>query len=326
MTIEFKPQKIDVTIGGGSIDVSTGTPVIRELPASYEGASEVTPSEETQTLATDGLMLNSNIIVNPIPSQYIIPQGALAISENGEIDVSQYAQANVAVPSTLGLYTIRPDTELIKTYSHDSLVVTDDKVTLPAYNSSKAVTIKASGNLSGTVDLDYENYYYFAIERFLTIPVYNTNTIAASRNDYAIGSVMYELVDIPSNTFKAKNGTLYGSRSVGVATYSLYRMLYWSSASAVGVYTATTYGISQVTAAPTISSGKWTFKSPTLQFRGSSTYLTSAVYGTITDIRQQFVINVYRVPKNHLNIDGWGIYQQAMHIIDCASSANQNLT
>lgn len=40
------------------------------LPPSYEGEYEVTPSEETQTLATDSLYMRGNITINPIPSNY----------------------------------------------------------------------------------------------------------------------------------------------------------------------------------------------------------------------------------------------------------------
>lgn len=40
------------------------------LPPSYEGAYEVTPSEETQTLATDSLYMRGDIVINPIPSNY----------------------------------------------------------------------------------------------------------------------------------------------------------------------------------------------------------------------------------------------------------------
>lgn len=40
------------------------------LPPSYEGPYEVTPSEETQTLATDSLYMRGNITINPIPSNY----------------------------------------------------------------------------------------------------------------------------------------------------------------------------------------------------------------------------------------------------------------
>lgn len=259
---------------------------------STRGEISVTPSTETQTLNVKNRYMTGNVIVNPIPLQNIL---------------------------------LRPDAEKIKTYSNDSLVVTDEGVELPAYNSSKAVAIKASANLSGTVTLDFDNYNYFVIGRFLTTPVYNTNTPAVSRNEYSIGTVAYELLDIPANTFSAANGTKYASRAVGVAAYTGYRLLYWSSASAVGVYTSTTYGIHQVTAAPSISSGKLTVKSPTLQFRGSSSYLTSAVYGTITDIRRQFVIDVYRSPKGTLNIDGWGLNQQALSILNDVNNNNGKL-
>lgn len=39
-------------------------------PPSYIGATNITPSIQTQTLQTAGLMLPSNIVINPIPSNY----------------------------------------------------------------------------------------------------------------------------------------------------------------------------------------------------------------------------------------------------------------
>ena len=36
----------------------------------YHGEYEVTPTEETQTLLTEGKTLSYNVIVNPIPSNY----------------------------------------------------------------------------------------------------------------------------------------------------------------------------------------------------------------------------------------------------------------
>lgn len=40
------------------------------LPPSYEGAYEVTPSDEVQTLETDHLYMMDNITINPIPNNY----------------------------------------------------------------------------------------------------------------------------------------------------------------------------------------------------------------------------------------------------------------
>ena len=40
------------------------------LPPAYTGDYEVTPSGETQTLATDSFYMTGNITINPIPSNY----------------------------------------------------------------------------------------------------------------------------------------------------------------------------------------------------------------------------------------------------------------
>lgn len=39
-------------------------------PEDYTGAYEVTPTEETQTLPTEGLMMNRDVTVKPIPNNY----------------------------------------------------------------------------------------------------------------------------------------------------------------------------------------------------------------------------------------------------------------
>lgn len=36
----------------------------------YAGTYEVTPSDETQTLQTNGLRMLSNVTINPVPSNY----------------------------------------------------------------------------------------------------------------------------------------------------------------------------------------------------------------------------------------------------------------
>ena len=57
------------TTGAYSADlhVAQGVPI---YPTAYSGVTEVTPSAETQTLPTSGFMLQADIVINPIPSNY----------------------------------------------------------------------------------------------------------------------------------------------------------------------------------------------------------------------------------------------------------------
>lgn len=50
----------------GDVDVVTG---ISDRPA-YTGPTEVTPTQETQVLYTESKTVLSNIVINPIPSNY----------------------------------------------------------------------------------------------------------------------------------------------------------------------------------------------------------------------------------------------------------------
>ena len=69
---------------------------------------ETTPTKETQVVVADfpfdGL---SKLTVNPIPEEYIIPNGELEIIQNGIYDVNNYSSAKVNVPEkVLGTKTI----------------------------------------------------------------------------------------------------------------------------------------------------------------------------------------------------------------------------
>lgn len=227
----------------------------------------------------------------------------------------------------LKMGVLRNDAELVQTWSKDSLFVTDDGGTIPAYTTT-ATTLVASGDLTPTYTVSFATYNYYVLVRALTIPIYNTSTKSAGRPDYSILYGAYELVEFPASTFKSLDGSKsYASRTFSTtATGSGNRMPYWTSATAISVYSSTTYGINQVIAAPGVSSSTFTVRNPSLQIRGSTTYLTSAVWATLTDIRVQYIIEMYRVPKGHLNLNGWGLYQQGQHVIDCATSANHKLT
>ena len=83
-------------LGQASAGGGGGTPTLQTKTATpTTSAQEIEPDS-----GYDGL---SKVTVAAIPSQYIVPTGTKAISENGTgIDVTQYAAVDVAVPSSGG--------------------------------------------------------------------------------------------------------------------------------------------------------------------------------------------------------------------------------
>lgn len=72
MNVNVKPVSVSVKVGSAAVTASTGTPVVKEYverPA-YDGAYEITPTSEMQTLETKHKRMTDNIIINPIPSNY----------------------------------------------------------------------------------------------------------------------------------------------------------------------------------------------------------------------------------------------------------------
>ena len=72
MAIRLKVQDntVHLKVGEGdtvSLHASEGITI---YPDPYTGEYTITPSAETQTLSTEGLMMTSNVTVNPIPSNY----------------------------------------------------------------------------------------------------------------------------------------------------------------------------------------------------------------------------------------------------------------
>ena len=90
--------------------VGFGSPIIREGGGEpYSGAYEVTPSTETQTLATTNKKLSQDVTINPIPQGWY---------------------------NTLKRGIIRPDAEKVETWSYDKLWVAEEGETLPAYSTT----------------------------------------------------------------------------------------------------------------------------------------------------------------------------------------------
>lgn len=225
-------------------------------------------------------------------------------------------------------YVIRPDAELVKTWSYDTKL-SDESINVPTWSTS-AVTVRATEAMSGTYTVDTTNYDYYVMERFLTIPTYNIATLGKGRIDYHMGSCGFELVTFPVDTiYSLDKSKAYTTQTRAFyATGAYYRSVYWSSATAITAYSTSAYSTSQIVQAPSISSGgAITCNTPTWSMRGSTSYFTQTYWEAITNIRYQFIAEVYRAPKGNLNLNGWGIYNQAGHIFDNAvNNTNHTLT
>lgn len=221
---------------------------------------------------------------------------------------------------------MRPDAEKIATYTYDKWAVEDEGLTLPAYSTS-AQTIMASANLEPTLSLSFNDYDYYVVQRHFCYPTYSITTKAKGRVEYYFASYCYEASAIPGGTYIAfVNGTTkISGNSVMNAATTAARLFYWSSGSAVALYSSTSTGLYMTPVSPTISSSVMTIKSPTFGTKGSGTYFSSTFANAMTDVRFQYVIEVYRAPKGHLNVDGFSVLQNEQIIADCVNSATHKL-
>lgn len=68
--LHVQENNVKLKVGQGlsfRLKASEGVPV---YPETYTGTTEITPSQEVQTIPTEGYYMASSIRVNPIPSNY----------------------------------------------------------------------------------------------------------------------------------------------------------------------------------------------------------------------------------------------------------------
>lgn len=260
----------------------------------YKGSTLTTAENLTRTLKTAGKYLEGDLIIT---------------------DITQGGDPKDRI--------IRPDAELIQTFTGDEKIVEDLGLTLPAYKTS-AQTIHTGTALTPTITVDTNNYCYYVIMHGLAVPIYSTETKQKGRCEYGICTYMHELAHVPASAIKTIDGSkAYASQQrVVQAGGSAGRELYWSSASAIAVANNVTYGAYCTGQAPTISGTTLTVKAPIYGIRGNTSYMTSGAWGYMTDIHMQYEIQVWRAPSDTL--DGWQLATNLNHIIK-RMSANGGL-
>lgn len=148
MTVELQPLIVKANVIADTqivkANVSTEIRPVIDVPE-YEGKYTVTPTEETQTLGTNGKRMTDDVIVEPIPSSYVQPSGELDISENGNYDVIEYESVSVDVEGSSDMFPWATDPDPTDNAVYLWINLVDDM--------DKTVTLRTARN--GTVTISW---------------------------------------------------------------------------------------------------------------------------------------------------------------------------
>ena len=268
---------------------------------SYKGNTIATVDNNTKTLLTQGKYLEDNITVTDVSG------GGGAIRVGGGI---------------------RSDAELVQTWTYDKYAVKDEKATIPAYATTASVLVSAAD--IATYVVDHTQYSYMVTQRIMSTPIYSsTYTGGAGKEEYVFSAINYEMVYEPGGTYSSLDGTKsYATANPAFAGHGQFcRFVYWNNATSVAIYTSAAYGVGHTYSTPTIvSNGTLTIKSPPFQIRGHATYMKQAVYDEIEDIRNQYVIELWRIKKGSSVPNGWDIYSSVDKMLNDIKNNGGTLT
>lgn len=101
MTVAADSAALSMKVAADSaaLSMKVAAAISYETGAEFEGPYEYVPTEAAQTIPIDGKTATQDIVVDPIPPEYLIPAGTKEITANGpDIDVAAFAKVDVAVP------------------------------------------------------------------------------------------------------------------------------------------------------------------------------------------------------------------------------------
>lgn len=277
---------------------------------------EVVFNPQKLSVSTGGVQINLGVDVQP-----------LSVTENGEYSETgkAYSPVTVAVPQTVKQIAIRPDAELWKSWTYDKRIVADEGIAIPPYQAT-TVTLKSTEQLD-EITADAANYKYFLTFRTLVIPEYNTDVIGRGRYEWSSMVGAYDFVFTPmAELHPLVDGTYtIATNSAAVQGSVSYRSLYFTSATGISIYATTSYGIWTTAVSPTYVGGKIKLNSPNFQMRAQANIFDQLYYEALTDIRFQYVYELWRAPIGSLQYNGWSNQQLVDKSLDCLYSQNHKL-
>lgn len=157
-----------------------------------------TPSNQQVYVAPDSDYIGlSQVIVEAIPSQYIIPTGIVNITDNGLVDVSQYSGASVSVQPAISLQSksINPD-ESAHTVTADASYTALSTVYVGAISSTyvgSGITRRAASDVtaSGSVVSVPSGYYQNATSSYVQKGSASPSAVKGAVTNFSISITPY---------------------------------------------------------------------------------------------------------------------------------------
>lgn len=227
-------------------------------------STHIIPSTSSQIAAPSLHWTTGSVIVDAIPSSYIIPEGTYNITTNGTYDIKNYASVSVAIPTgaTINNYTAAAVTP---TESSQIISVPTD------YTGLNAVTVNAISS----------DYVGTAITRRTALTSSMTSsrfTVTASSGYYSSAVAAFaaaQTLNNPTVTMVSSTGVITGAASVTSG--------YYSSHSKTATLSLTTQAAATITPSTTaqtaVSQYRWTTGAVTVAAIPVSTLLSTAING-----------------------------------------------
>ena len=174
------------------IGLTVGSRFVNRLP-DYTGPTSVTPSTSAQELATAETSVHSNITVNAIPPEYIVPTGTYNVSSSGTHNVKAYASASVPAGSaTVANQSITANPTIqVSSAGKITATVSGSKVVAPSVSAGWV----ASGS-NGVISVGGTNTKQLTTQAGATIAPSTSQQTAVAAGRYTTGAVIVDAMPV----------------------------------------------------------------------------------------------------------------------------------